>query len=110
HLLALTLAGVGDVKLNLNLPLRLGITRRSLDGQVAIRESRIGQAVSKWKKRLRAVVIEPSVPDVHAFAIPHLFPAGIGVIAVMNRIIIPAAFECDRQPAGWIYVSENKLR
>ena len=81
-----------------------------LDGEFAVTESGVGQAVAESERRRHAVVFVAAIAHEHAVAIHHAARAGIGIVAVVRRVILPAFLDADGQAPGGVHLAQQDFR
>src|SRR6266700_2361214 len=101
----LALASVGHVEQDLI----AAAGRARFDLKIAVLKYGVGESVSERKERLCSIMLVAAITYKNAFLIYNSVRADSWIIAVVNGIVFPAAFETRRQPPRWIYVAEQNF-
>src|SRR5437660_561163 len=101
----LALASVGHVEQDLI----AAAGRARFDLKITVLKYGVGESVSERKERLGSIMLVAAITYKNAFLIYNSVRADSWIIAVVNGIVFPAAFETRRQPPRWIYVAEQNF-
>src|SRR5947199_8348058 len=101
----LALASVGHVEQDLI----AAAGRARFDLKIAVLKYGVGESVSERKERLCSIMLVAAITYENAFLIYDAVRAGLRIVAFVNGIVFPAAFETHRQPPRWIYVAEQNF-
>src|SRR2546425_2331790 len=101
----LALASVGHVEQDLI----AAAGRARFDLKIAVLKYGVGESVSERKERLCSLMLVAAITYKNAFLIYDAVRAGLRIVAFVNGIVFPAAFETHRQPPRWIYVAEQNF-
>src|SRR5256884_3116595 len=99
------LASVGHIKRDLI----AAAGRARLDFKIAVLKCGVGESISERKERLCSLMLVAAITYENAFLIYDAVRAGLRIVAFVNGIVFPAAFETHRQPPRWIYVAEQNF-
>src|SRR5579875_2227398 len=81
-----------------------------LNSQIAVAKRRVRETISKGKERFDSAAFVSAITNKNSLVVNHAIGSRWRVIAIVRRIIRPAAVEGDRQASGRIRVSENNVR